>query len=53
MNAKILMFLCQFEQMCLFTKDKVKNEGIHNHNSLYHSWIVYSCDGDTALCQNV
>ena len=28
------------------------NEGKHHHNIQYRSWIVNSCDGDTALCQN-
>jgi len=34
-------------------QNKVINEGKHHLNSLYHSWIADSCDGDTALCQNL
>jgi hypothetical protein len=33
--------------------NKIINEEKCHFNSLYHSWIVNSCDGDTALCQNM
>ena len=34
-------------------QNKVTNEGKPHLNSLYLSWIVNSCDGDTELCQNM
>ena len=30
----------------------VIREGKCHLNSVFHSWIANSCDGDTALCQN-
>ena len=33
--------------------NKIINEGKCHLNSLYHSWIVNSCDGDTALSEHV
>jgi len=34
-------------------QNKVINEGKCHLNSLWNSWIANSCDGDTALCQNM
>ena len=33
--------------------NKIINEGKHQLNSLYWSWIANSCDGDTALWEHV
>ena len=32
---------------------KVKNEGNGHINRLHRSWLGYSCDSDTALCENM
>jgi len=34
-------------------QNKIINKGKHHLNSLYRSWIVNTCDGDTALSENV
>ena len=34
-------------------QNKIINKGKHHVNSLYRSWIVSTCDGDTALSENV
>jgi len=34
-------------------QNKFINEGKHDLNSLYCSWIVNSCGGDTALSEHV
>jgi hypothetical protein len=34
-------------------QNKIINGGKYHINSLYHSWIANSCDGDTALSEHV
>jgi hypothetical protein len=52
MSLNINIILLISADMFIY-QNKIINEAKRHLNSLYCSWIANSCDGDTALCENM